>query len=274
VKDYKRQWARYFRKLAGKPASTDVAAYAAILKSLKTQTDTFLAAYNLGPLELAFITVPNLRALYLQDLIDAGSYAGVQLLTLPTWLYRTGDAGQYPVTEINTAFGGNGFGLDALHPNTTSVSLPNSPSAESSDNSNRFSVLFTKTALTAHVSVSCAAWFYAASGITNFTLGSPPPNDLYPSSPYWTTIRANLQAGLDSYYRSWDLAHVLSYGELAHNVVFHHILREEVLVRRKDDEVEPVFSSRDPVFAAARGAAELFAIVGGWIRGCIPVFRI
>ncbi|KAI9821646.1 MAG: hypothetical protein M1827_002227 [Pycnora praestabilis] len=272
--DLGRQWHRYFRKRLGFPASTDVAALADVLSKLKVQTDSFLG--RLGPLELAFITVPNLPALYLEDLVDAAEHVKVQLLTLPDYIHRSGDQAQWPVSELNTAFAGNGFGRDGLYSgnieahlyydddnsNYSDSSVPKTPWSE-----NVLSVLFTNTALTAYVlPLSSAAHFYAADGIANFSLGLssyyslPHVNSIGSvNASYWFQIRLALRTALDSYLnRGHELGRVISYGESAHNEIFDSILREEVLAAQFRDEPEqqPHFSSNDPVFAAARGAAE------------------
>jgi hypothetical protein len=71
----------------GLPALADVAALAHILKVLKAQTDNVLGQSNLGPLEVAFITIAYIPALYSQDLVDAAEHVNVQLLTLPWYIH-------------------------------------------------------------------------------------------------------------------------------------------------------------------------------------------
>ncbi|KAI9775531.1 MAG: hypothetical protein M1835_005803 [Candelina submexicana] len=270
--DLWRQWQRYFRKRSGSPGSPSAAALSIIISKLKAQTDLFLGP--LGPLELAFITVPYLPALYNEDLLDAADHAKVQLLTLPGYIHRSGDQAQWPVSELNTAYAGNGFGLDNQYPptleahqyhddddehsNHTNNSHPKAPWSE-----NVFSTLFTKTALTAHIlPLSSAAHFYAADGIAKFTLGLsslPPSQDS--TSPYWHQIRLALRTALNSYLnRGHNLGRVISYGESALDEIFTRILEEEVRDAQSSDEPDrqPLFSSEGPVYAAARGAA-LFA---------------
>ena len=303
--DLGRQWRRSLRKRFGLSASSDATALADVIRKLKVQTDLFLGP--LGPLELAFITVPNLPALYLEDLVDAAEHVKVQLLTLPGYIHRSGDQAQWPVSELNTAFAGNGFGLDDLYSgnikaqlssssfsnsNNSDISVPKTPWSE-----NVLSVLFTNAALTAHVlPLSSAPHFFAASGIANFSLGllssfnhhhhNPQLSQLSPygpaanNSPYWFQIRLALRAALDSYLdRGQELGRVISYGESAHNEVFDAILREEVLAAQSPDEPErqqPQFSSDDPVFAAARGAsvfARFCHTLPSYGSSCFPDLR-
>ena len=61
-----------FRKRLGHPTTSDVAALANVLNKLKLQTSLFLGP--LGPLELAFITIPCLPAIYLEELVDTAEY--------------------------------------------------------------------------------------------------------------------------------------------------------------------------------------------------------
>ena len=238
-----------------------------------------------------FATIPNLPALYLEDLVDAAEHVQFQLLTLPWYIYRSGDQAEWPVSEINTATAGN-FGMDQLSakdfqvpmdklsPRNIQVPLlgdrrgrgsnrnrsddlvPKQPWSE-----NMLSVLITNTALTAHVTpLSWAPHFYAASGIVNFSLGlsslHPTISDLgshSQSNPsYWSEVRLALREALNSYLpRGHQLGRVVSYGEGAHNEMFDNVLKEEVLAAQYSSEPEqrPQFWSLDPVFAAARGAA-------------------
>jgi hypothetical protein len=236
-----------------------------VLNRLKVETNSFLG--SLGPLELAFITVPSLPALYLEELVDATEYINVQLLTLPGYIHRSGDQAQWPVSELNAAFAGNGFGLGGLHSMNIKAQTDNDDNSSYDNDSsvskepwsdNVLSILFTNTALTAHVlPISSAAHFYAAAGIANFSLGlsSDNPTDSF----YWLQIRLALRRALNSYLsRGHELGRVISYGESAHDEMFDSILTAEVLAAQTSHEPEkqPHFSSNDPVFAAARGAAE------------------
>jgi len=203
----------------------------------------------------------------------------------------SGDAAQWPVSEINTAFAGNGLplGLPSLEnhtlTNSTSSSLSSNSSIPEPWSDNLFSVLFTKHALTAHVGPKTSALgFYAASGIANFTLGlsshisGPSPHD-HSNDPgydsYWHDIRVALRIALDSYYRGHELGRVISYGESAENEVFDRVLREEVLAAQDSDDPDkrPLFERREPVFAAARGAVEFVRFCKGLKDGCFPDLR-
>ena len=89
---------------------------------------------------------------------------------------------------------------------------------------NVFAVLFTQTALMAHVSpLWSAEGFYSASGIVNFELGLDNERS---TSDYWARIRSALREGMASYTgRGKELGLVVSHGEKAENQCFYRILK-------------------------------------------------
>ena len=78
--DLPRQWLRKYRKWRGLPSSPNVGVLAEMLGKLKVSIDSFLGA--LGPVEVAFVTIPYLPALYMEDLVNASKYIGVRLMIL------------------------------------------------------------------------------------------------------------------------------------------------------------------------------------------------
>ncbi|KIX01825.1 uncharacterized protein Z518_09552 [Rhinocladiella mackenziei CBS 650.93] len=305
--DLRRQWRRYFYKRCGLPASSDVEALASVLGQLKFETDAFLRSASQDSLQVAFVTVPNLPALYLQDLIDAAEYVKIQLVTLPGYMFRSGDALQWPVSEINTAMAGNGIGFP--DPSSMVGQSPNKNRNALGINreeivgiesvpwdDNLFSVLYTNTALTAYVGpFGSAQHFSGVEGIANFSLGlsrcmqSQPlttnsafdfdsNTDCPPPAPYWTTVRDALRTALDSYLtRGHELGRVISYGENAHHAQFAALLKEEVLARQSNDDREHQvqFVSENPVFAASRGAAQFAKLCATMSdrKACFPDLR-
>jgi hypothetical protein len=241
---------------------------------LRLDVDTWLKAHGLDQFQVAFLTVPYIPALYMEDLVDLARNVGLELLTLPWYIYRSGDSAQWPVSHINTAMAGMGLGLDGVFP-------PRDGDEEEDPwNENVFSVLFTDEALTAHVSpILFAPHFYGASGIANFSLGlkssTPEHNETY-----WEEIRQAIRIALNSYQRGHELGRVIVHGEHAENEIFDGILREEVRKAQWSDEdgKQPVSYRRETVFAASRGAA----VFGNWCqrglgkadwRGCFPNLR-
>ena len=245
--DLPRQWLRKFRKSRGLPSSCDVEVLAEMLSKLIVPTNSFLG--SLGPVDLALVTVPKLPALYMEDLVDACEYVGIRLLILPWYVYRSGDCAQWPVVEVNTAYAGKGFGICNSYKNLTRCG----EEIRQMPDQNVFAVLFTRTALTAHVSpIWSAQHMYDAVGIVNFDLGLD--NEHTPA--YWSRIRSALREAMGNYSRRGEkLGQVVSYGESVENEDFDRILKEEVL-NYQVDPAGPRFSVKEPIFAAARGAAE------------------
>lgn len=178
-RDLGRQWKRYLRKKAGLPASSDVAALVSPLLELKLLVNSWLREGGLDEMQVVFFTAPYLPALYMEDLLDAAEYVGVQLLTLPWYIFRSGGAAQWPVSHVNSGMAGMGLGLDGVFGfSGLSVERGNGKGEEGEGeeekpwSDNLFSVLFTEQALTAHVGpFTWAPHFYAANGIANFSLG-------------------------------------------------------------------------------------------------------
>jgi hypothetical protein len=270
--DVGRQWNRWWRKKRGMPASDDVLALVSALLLLKTDTNAWLRKRGTDEMQVVFVTVPLLPAMYMEDLVDAVAFVGLQVLTLPWGIHGNPFSAHLPVTEINTAFAGMGLGLDGIFPSKNETE----PWSE-----NTFSVLFTKKAFTAQVSrIKRAPNSSAAEGIANFSLGLE-AMDAMGNETYWHAVRGALKNALDPYsYRYWhgghELGRVIVYGEAAGNDIFQEILREEVTAAQwsNEEEKQPRFWSVDPVFAGSRGAA----IFGNWCQrglgknwyGCFP----
>ena len=244
--DLPRQIGRKLRKAIGLPASKDVAALAYVLKLLKTTTEQ-----ELGPFKYVFVTVPHLPAFYNEDLVDACKYVGLQLLTLPWYVFRAGDQAEWPVTHVNTAMAGNGFGMCEDFRNATHCGQQ----FHCPEKDDILSVLYTSKALTAHVSPICNSMhFYAAGGIANFSLGYQAA--MQQPSTYWPQVRAALRNAMDAYFsRGHKLGLVVAHGEGLRDAYFTDVLQDEVKKAQVSGEM-PTFTAKDPVYAAARGAAE------------------
>lgn len=212
-------------------------------------------------IQVVFVTVPQLPAIYMEDLVDAVALVGLQLLTLPWSVYGGAYNAHFPVVEINTAFAGMGLGLDGIF-----------PSEHKTDawSENILSVLFTKKALTAHVlPLKRASYHYQPSvhGNVNFDLGLEAA-DAMGNETYWHAVRSALNNTVDPdggfMHHGRKLGRVVVHGEAAHNDVFQSILREVVAAAQysDDEETQPRFWSVDPVFAGSKGAA----IFGNWCQ--------
>ena len=249
------------------PASDDTLALVLPLQVLKTDTNVWLRKRGMDEMQVVFVTVPPLPAMYMEDLVDAAAFVGLQVLTLPWSIYSDPYSEHLPVTETNTAFAGMGLGLDGIFP---------SKDETEPWSADTFSVLFTKKALTTQVSyIKRAPSYLIGKGIANFGLGLD-AMDVMGNETYWHAIRSALKDALDSdeyWHRGYELGRVIVYGEAAENDIFQRVLREEVEAAQlsNEEEKQPRFWSVDPIFAGSRGAA----IFGNWCQreigqSCFP----
>lgn len=236
------------------PSSDDVWALGSLLQQLKTDTNAWLRARQMDDMQVVFVTVPMLPAMYMEDLVDATALVGLQIITLSWGVHGMAYREHVPVTEINTAFAGMGLGLEGIFP---------SENETDAWTRNVLSVLFTNKALMAQLStIGRASGFYAMDGIANFSLGME-AMDAMGNETYWHAVRSALNGVLDSdshsrfSYEGSELGRVIVHGEAAQNDIFRGILREEVEAAQWSDEEEkqPQFWSVNPVFAGSRGAA-------------------
>lgn len=269
--DIPRQSLRKLRKMFGKPASADVAALAKVLQSLVLETNAYLGSE--GSVKHALVTVPHLPALYNEDLVDACEAVGIRYLVLPGWTFRSGDQAQWPVSELNTALAGNLLGLCDRFATPEQCKGPAWECTPEGGDENVFSVLFTRQALSAYVLPICGAMHYFdAEGVSNYSLGFGAISDFSSPAAYWEQVRSLLRWGLESYLqRGNTLSLVVAHGESAANKVFQSILRYEVRMEQIGER-DIVYAIQDPVFAAARGAAEFTrrCMLYSEILDCIP----
>jgi hypothetical protein len=96
---------------AGLPTSPDVAALVSPLLELQPIVNRWVRERGLDEMQVVFLTAPYLLTLYMEDLLDAAEHVGLQLLTLPWYIFRSGGAAQWPVSHVNSATAGLGLGL-------------------------------------------------------------------------------------------------------------------------------------------------------------------
>ena len=197
------------------------------------------------------VTVPHIPAIYNEDLVDACNHAGIQYFMLRWSVFRVGDEAEFPVTALNTAYAGNGLGICGASYRNNCINQ-----FSCKDHSNVVGVLFTKMALTADVlPLWDAMHFYAADGIANFSLGFRFLSEKSSPEVCWAGVR--LHTALRAYFdRGSNLRCVVSYGGSATNEIFRKIITQKVLEAQEGDMI-PYFLAGDPVFTAARGAADL-----------------
>ena len=105
------------------PASDDTLALVSPLQVLKTDTNVWLRKRGMDEMQVVFVTVPPLPAMYMEDLVDAAAFVGLQALTLPWGIHSDPYSEHLPVTETNTAFAGMGLGLDSIFPSKDETEL-------------------------------------------------------------------------------------------------------------------------------------------------------
>jgi hypothetical protein len=84
--DLGRQWKRWWNKKRGVPASEDVRVLFSVMLRLEIDANAWLKRNGMDWMQVVFVTVPPLPALYNEDLVDAADLHGLQLLTLPWYI--------------------------------------------------------------------------------------------------------------------------------------------------------------------------------------------
>jgi hypothetical protein len=214
--------------------------------------------------------MPHLPAVYVEDLVDACEQLGIYAIRSSTFM--SGDSGQYPVTEVNTAHAGMGLGLcDDWRPDVPCTGRI--PPIENGG-PNILNLLFTDHAIAAYVSPlgGASSEFYSV-GSSNFSLGLSAQTTFKTTDIYWHHVQGFINGVLNSIYRGSCLDAAVLHGEHAEN----DMLRQ-ALVSALEGRKQPQFYIRNPLFAAARGAAELtdrcmhLADIQNW-HTCIPDLR-
>jgi len=77
--DVGRQWKRWWRRKRGIPASDDVGALVSPLLQLKTDTNAWLRKREMDEMQVVFVAVLLLPAMYMEDLVDAAAFVGLQV---------------------------------------------------------------------------------------------------------------------------------------------------------------------------------------------------
>ena len=256
--DAHRQWNRYYRKRAGKPPSIEVEALVNVLNNLKPSINDMLG--DDGPFEYATIAVPALPAMYNEDLVDAAKYTGFQLTIAGR---ASGDAAQYPMSDVSFAHSGMNLtleGEDMWHGKTL------------------LSVGYTGDMLTAHVCPngcdSYYAFYLSLQGIADPLLGSDakPNNEL--GEDYWSRVSEAIRSALDS-ERYYPIDTVVVHGASATDGRLRSVLHQELKKSQANGD-KLALQSFDPVFAGAIRAAKLGldCMVNDHWYSCIPDLRV
>lgn len=232
------------------PASSDVGELAKLITSLRSAVEAHLDGYRISG---AVATIPHLAAIYQEDLKDAFEYVG--LIYLPSYPYWYG--GIFP--ESGAAYTANGFGLCSNYTDQASCeeekrNPPNQPSHE-----HILSISYTTGILTSTWSLESMGFSYPGSDefkLIDLNLGwdkrNENPNDKY----YWEAVRdAILTPALKgkSFYHQ-NPSKIILHGDCSTDKRFQEVLGE--IVNGVLGNTPQIFQM-DPVYSAARGAAEM-----------------
>lgn len=229
--DSGRQWARVWEKKHGHPADENVAALVRVLEGLKPSVEQILGGP--GSLRYGLMVVPELPAMYNEDLFDAAQYVGF-VPVIPR--HPAGDINHVPENEMGAV-----------------RQFPNIPWNGPDGSTNEFVVSLTSAALTAHVDpgIPVGGW---AQGQVHCELGLTEAN---PDGIYWDAVSLAINEAMNSYsWRAAELNAVILHGEHAHNTELQRIVRREVLARQIDGTMPAVYD-REPLMAGALGAAKM-----------------
>jgi hypothetical protein len=249
-RDQPRQVTRYTRKAAGLPASSDVGELAQLILSLRSAVEAHLGGRKISG---AVATIPHLPAMYQEDLEDAFEYAG--LIYIPHYPYWYG--GIFP--ESGAVYVGNGFGLCSNYTDPASCEEEKHNPTHQPLHENVLSVSYTGSILTSTWATE-GMWFaYPASDnfkVVDLGLGWDKRNENPKDSYYWEAVRdAIIKPALEANnYLHKETDKVLLHGDCSTDERFQKVLKEAV---EGALENKPRVFALDPVYSAARGAAEM-----------------
>ena len=231
-----RQWRRKARKALGLSASQDVGFLANMLSELRSRVEERIGK----SFDSAIVTIPNLLALYPEDLKDAFEYVELRYLNFPLRhdnLYET-----------SAAYAGYGNGLCSdYHDHVACQREQENMSPEVV-----MTVLYTRTVLTVSLSIVKSAFYLyepVYRHLSDFSLGF----DARSEEHYWDAVAAKLeQIMLENPYYERP-AKVLLMGDSVNDEAFQTTLLK-ILSHQMIDL--PKIYIEDSEMAAAKGAAE------------------
>ena len=247
----RRQSWRHFRKQLGYPASTEAGIFSHFIDHLRKETEKYLGMN----IDSAVVTYPTLVALYREEIYDGLENSDLRTLELmnPFGLL------QRPPHEVNAAYGGNGLGLCEHYLNATSCQeeLASVPYKYT------LAIIYTEMSLSAVLKWLSSPYDYSGTDNIQYDnlidweagLGSL-PNFTDPAS-YWERV-GDLIATIPK--KSWvhEIPRIILLGESAENDQFLRVLNDTLSDALEDF---PTIYSINPLFVAARGAAEFGARV-------------
>ena len=201
----------------------------------------------------AVATIPHLAALYQEDLEDAFECAG--LIYVPHYPYWYG--GIFP--ESGAVYTGNRFGLCSNYTDQALCEEENRSPPHQALHENVLSVSYTSGILTSTWSIESMGFAYPGSDRFKFVdlnLGWNKRDENPNGDYYWEAVRdAIIKPALEaSNHYHQNISKILLHGDRSTNARFQEVLRE--VVDRALENTPEIFE-QEPVFAAARGAAEM-----------------
>ena len=236
--------------MLGLPASRDVGILSRLLGPLREKVEERLGR----KVSSAVVTSSNIVALYAEDITDAMEYTGLK----PPYLKGSSDLSQ--PREVSAAQAGYCVGLCTHYKDYDQCE-----SEEREMPVRRFlTVLFTRSALLLYKAASKEALeFYEPRefGQADFRLGSDAIHNNPKEEYYWEDVRNTVLEVLLRYGgERYPVTQVFMLGESALNPTFLEVVQSSISAVYKE---QPEFFLSDPMFAAAKGAAE-FAIRAPW----------
>lgn len=238
--DQPRRAGRVALTLVGLPASYEVAILANVIHQLRTQLER---AFSIQITEAVF-TASHLMALYKDDLQDLAAHLKLRYMRPRREFHPL-------VWETSSAYAGYGRGLCKAWHNNTECWLEEG--REMPDIS-LLSVHYSHTALTvalAEIGGAGGLWEPEYRHLENFTLGRDALDDYTQEEDYWEDVRKHLLFIMVEYgFRNPQL--IMITGDAADGKFMEH-LKSTMLGHMGK---VPDIISDDPIFAAAKGAAE------------------
>ena len=230
---------RKARKVLGLPASAEVGFFVQVLSELRTRVEEYLGQ----PIKSAAVAVFDLVALYQEDLQDVFEYVGLRYVPLPV---------RYDILyETSAAYAGYGYGLCSDY--------IDGPACKKEQQDMPFDIVMlvscTRTALMVTLFITQSAYYLyepVHRHLANFSFGYDAQWQW--GAIYWDEVASNLERIMveNPYYPR--PGKVLLIGDLVKDETFIKTL-EGVLSRQMKNVPEVI--GQDPIFAAAKGAAEL-----------------
>jgi hypothetical protein len=203
------------------------------------------SAFTHEPISAATLSIPNLAALYGEDLRDTFEYLSlVYLEVFPFFNHQ-------PIRSTMTAYAGNGRGLCTDYRNATACE----GEENSMESFHALTVSYTHASLTASLSRMASARFLEETDAAqDLRLGYDARHDNSNEDFYWEMVRDDLAYPVVQSPIPRNVSIVLVSGDAAEIPRFREILSEVV---NRIIGGEPEVVDRDPTYSAAKGAAEL-----------------